>query len=169
MDINNRTRLTFGVALILLGGIFLAVRFIPGLESQFSALMSWPMIIIAVGVGLLFLGLLAGTPGMAVPACIVAGIGGILYWQNTTGRYETWSFAWALIPGFVGVGILLASLLGDRQHRSAWEGFNMIITSAVLFLIFGSIFGGFESLGTYWPLLIVGAGVLLLVRAFIKK
>ena len=42
---------------------------------------------------------------MMVPASIVTGIGGLLYWQNATGRWESWSYAWALIVASVGVSI----------------------------------------------------------------
>ena len=42
--------------------------------------------------------LLTGQPGMLVPACIVGGIGGMLYWQNLTGDWASWSYSWSLIP-----------------------------------------------------------------------
>ena len=84
MDVNRRSNLALGVALIVLGGIFLATQLIPGL----GLILSWPWIIIGVGVLLLFIGLLAGAPDMAVPACIVSGIGGILYKYG----HELWHF-----------------------------------------------------------------------------
>ena len=73
----------------------------------------------AVGGMLLVIGLLTRTPEMAIPASIVAGIGGILWVQNTYNNWGTWSYSWALIPGFVGVGILLSGLLGGRNVREA--------------------------------------------------
>ncbi len=40
-----------------------------------------------------------------MPSIIVGGIGGILAYQDYTGHWESWSYLWTLIPGFVGLGI----------------------------------------------------------------
>lgn len=73
MDAQKRSSLGLGVVLIVLGAIFLLNQFIPG----FGLVLSWPWIVIGVGAALLVVGLLVGAPDMAVPAFIVAGIGGI--------------------------------------------------------------------------------------------
>jgi hypothetical protein len=39
------------------------------------------------------------------PGSILAGIGGIFYYQNLTNDWESWAYIWALIPGFVGIGV----------------------------------------------------------------
>jgi hypothetical protein len=165
MDVQKKSNLALGIVLILLGGLFLVTRLVPGLERVFD----WPWIVIGVGAALLLLGLLVGQPDMAVPACIVSGIGGILYYQHLTDRWETWSYAWALIPAFVGVGMLLASVLGSKSTYAYREAIRTIVVGVVLFLVFGSFFGAFTWLGAYWPLLLVGAGILILVEGLIKK
>lgn len=165
MDTQRRSNLTLGLVLILVGLAFLVTRLVPGLDFTFS----WPWIIIGIGAALLIIGALTGVPDMAVPGCIVAGIGGILYYQFTSGNWGSWSYMWALIPGFVGVGMLVAALLGSRAQHAYREAFRTILTSAVLFLVFGSFFGAFNWLGDYWPLLLVGAGVIVLLMGFIKR
>ena len=165
MNVQRRSNLALGVVLILLGGIFLATQLLPGL----GLILSWPWIVIGVGAALLVIGLLVGAPDMAVPACIVAGIGGILYYQNLTGDWTSWSYAWALIPAFVGVGMLLAAMLGGRSRYAFREGIRTLLVGIVLFLVFGSIFGAFTWLGAYWPLLLVAAGVLILVEGIFKR
>jgi hypothetical protein len=165
MDVQKRSNLALGVVLIALGAIFLVTRLIPGLEL----VLGWPWIVIGVGAMLLLIGLLAGAPDMAVPACIVGGIGGILYYQNLTGNWASWSYTWALIPAFVGVGMLLAALLGGRSRGALREGFRTLLVGVVMFLVFGSLFGAFSWLGAYWPLLLVGAGVLILVEGLFKR
>jgi hypothetical protein len=165
MDVQRRSNLALGVVLIVLGGIFLATQLIPGL----GLILSWPWIVIGVGAVLLLIGLLVGSPDMAVPACIVAGIGGILYYQNLTGDWTSWSYMWALIPAFVGVGILVAALIGGRSRYAIREGLRTMLVGVVLFLVFGSFFGAFSWLGAYWPLLLVGAGVLILVEGLFKR
>jgi hypothetical protein len=148
------------LVLILLGAWFLAVQIVPGLDDWFE----WPLLIVGVGALLLVIGLLTGVPGMAVPACIVGGIGGLLYWQFITGNWESWAYAWTLIPGFVGVGIILSGLLGGGFRKGLREGVPAILVSVVLFAVFGSMFGALGILGTYWPALLILLGVWLLVQ-----
>lgn len=169
MDQKRISNLGAGVILILLGGWFLAGRFIPEIQVFQIEQFTWPLIIVLVGVMMLILGLLAGSPQMAVPAFVIGGIGGILYWQDSTGNWESWSYVWALIPGFVGLGTILQGLLGGDTRRRLLDGLRSILISALLFLIFGSFFGGVELLGPYWPILVIGAGVYMLVRALIPR
>lgn len=164
MSRKQRSTLGAGLLLILLGAWFIVVQFIPTLDDWFWQYFDWPMVIIAVGVFLLVFGLLLGAPGMAVPAVIVSGIGGLLAYQNATGNWESWSYAWALIPGFVGLGIILAALLGEGGKSGLRDGLNMLLFSAVLFAIFASIFG-VTPFGPWWPVLIIAWGLWLLIRA----
>jgi len=107
--------------------------------------------------------LILGAPGMAVPAAIVAGLGGIFYYQEMANDYQSWSYMWTLIPGFVGVGSVLAGLLGDSAAHNVKHGLNLMVVSAVLFLVFSSLFGGWELLGNFGPailLILLGIWVL---------
>jgi len=156
-----------GAALILVGVLFAVINLIPELQPQVENL--WPLIIVGVGVVLFVIGLVTQVPDLAVPACIVAGIGGILYFQNTYDMFQSWTYAWTLIPGFVGVGIILASVTGGGNRYSVRRGLNVILTSLILFAIFGAIFGAFNSTGVYWPLLLVAAGVLILLRPLFNR
>ena len=100
---------------------------------------------------------------------IIAGIGGILYYQNQTGEFDSWSYMWALIPGFVGVGTILAGLLGENTRRNLAHGMNLIVISAVLFLVFASFFGGLAILGDYGAaILLILLGLYVLVRGFVR-
>jgi hypothetical protein len=168
MDKRNRSGLAAGVVIILLGVFFLVLQLVPGLQVWLDISNSWPLIIIGVGVFLLVLGLLVGAPAMAVPACIVGGIGGLLFYQNATNTWESWAYAWALIPGFVGVGILLAGLLGGEFRKSLAAGLWLVFISAILFLFFASFLGGLGFLGAWWPVLVIALGVGLLVRALFR-
>lgn len=169
MNKEQRSNLAIGILLILLGGWFLAGQFFPELKELINIENAWPLIVIGVGVFLLVLGLLIRVPGMAVPACIVAGIGGILYWQFTTGNWESWSYAWALIPGFVGVGIVLARILGDNDPNAFKEGLRLILISLVLFAAFFLFLGGEGMFQEYWPILIILLGVWVFARAILRK
>ena len=168
MQRNVRSGVVRGVVLILIGALFLIWQLVPGLATWVDPEESWPLIVIGVGVLLLVLGLLTGAPGMAVPACIVGGIGGILWYQNATGDWESWSYIWALIPGFVGVGIILSGLLGGKIGESLRSGGWLVLISAIMFAIFGAAFADLGVLGDYWPVLLIVLGVLLVARTWFR-
>jgi hypothetical protein len=173
MDAGKRSRLGLGVLLVAIGIAFLVLQIVPGLTNWFNVPYSWPLIVVGVGALILIIGLLSGAPESAIGACVVAGIGGILYYQNSTGDWVSWSYAWTLIPGFAGVGMIISGILGGRVSHSISNGLNQILVCVILFLIFGSIFGrmfgGFRYLGNYWPLLLVVAGLLIIVRAVFRR
>ena len=166
----TRSSVIGGTLLILLGLFFLAFQMMPERMAWLRIEMSWPLIVVGVGLFLLVFGLLVGAPGMAVPASVVAGIGALLYWQNATGNWDSWAYAWALIPGFVGVGVILNGLLGGEKMRDSLEGgFWLILISMVMFAIFGSFLGGLTLFGSYWPVLLIVLGLVVLVRSFLRR
>jgi len=163
MNRQGRTQLALGVILILLGAWFLLDKSVPAFHSFFDKYTEWPMNMFLIGGVIFIVGLVLGQPSLAVPAAIVAGLGGIFYYQEATNNYESWSYMWALIPGFVGVGSILAGLLGDNTAHNVKRGLNLMVISAVLFLVFSSFFGGWELLGNYGPailLILLGLWVL---------
>jgi len=164
MERTKRSGMAVGAVLIIIGAWLLIVQFIPALRGWFS----WPTIIIAVGLLLFLLGLFLGEYEMAIPGCIVGGIGGILFWQNTTGNWESWSYIWALIPGFAGTGTLIAGL-SRRDGGQVQGGLWTMLVSAVLFLVFGSLFGAIGVLGQYWPVLLIVLGLFALVQGLTKR
>lgn len=168
MGRRRRSNLAVGVVLVLIGAWFLAVQLVPGLGQWINIEFSWPLIIVGIGVLLLIIGLLTGAFEMAVPACIVGGIGGLLYWQNATGRWDSWAYAWALIPGFVGVGTVLSGVLGGKFRKSLYDGGSLILISLVLFTVFGSLMGGPNLVGVYWPVLLILLGLFFLIRPFLR-
>jgi uncharacterized integral membrane protein len=170
MEQKTRSSIVGGALLILLGLFFLLYQVMPAQFNWLRVELGWPMTVVAVGVGLLIFGLLVGAPGMAIPASIVGGIGLLLYWQNATGNWESWAYAWTLIPGFVGIGTILMGLLGGGRLRDSLEGgFWLILISLVLFAIFGSFLGGLNLFGPYWPALLILLGVVVLVRNLIRR
>ncbi len=161
MDKQRRTSIIGGAILIVVGAVLFLAQILPGFTIQFS----WPWIVIGVGLFLFALGAALGEPGMAVPATIVSGIGGILTYQNMTGNWESWTFAWTLIPGFVGFGILIMNLLGG-EDSSMKDGLTLMLISLIMLAVFGSFFGALGMAGNYWPVLLILLGLILLGRTF---
>jgi hypothetical protein len=165
----NRSSLILGILLILVGGWLVVTRQVPAVQSWLENNFTWPMWTIGAGLLVLLIGLISGAPGMAVPASIIAGIGGILYYQNSSGDFGSWSYMWALIPGFVGLGTILAGLLGENTRANLSHGLNLLAISAVLFLIFGTFFGGVAILGDYGAaILLILLGLYVLGRGFVR-
>jgi hypothetical protein len=161
MDASRRSGLVGGLILIFIGGAFLAAQFVPGIRSWFRAENSWPLIVIGVGIVLVVLALALRTPPLAIPGCIVSGIGCMLFYQNATGNWESWAYAWTLIPGFVGLGVILSGLMEGQSIRSLASGLWLMLISLVAFVIFGS-FLGLGRFTPYWPVLLVLGGLLIL-------
>jgi hypothetical protein len=174
MNKSGRSQLVLGIILILVGGWFLLNQTMPEFREFFEPYTEWPANMLLIGAGILIIGLVTGSPGLAVPAAIVAGIGGIFYYQEATNNSESWSYMWALIPGFVGVGTVLQGLLGENTASNLKKGLNLMVVSAVLFLVFAAFLGGWNILGNYGPavlLILLGLWVLGsgLYRSFRNK
>jgi hypothetical protein len=164
MDVDRRSSIAFGLILLLVGGFFLAAQFVPQLKDFIRIDYAWPLWVVGVGLFFLVMAVAVRTPGLAVPASIIAGIGGILYYQNATGDWASWAYAWALIPGFVGVGVMIMNFLEGRFLRGLSEGLVPILVSLILFGVFGSFLGGRREFNQLWPLLLIGLGLLIMLR-----
>ncbi len=159
----NRGSIVGGVILILVGLFFLLLPLFPNVSANLDIEQQWPLIIVAIG-GLFLLGALMGAPGLAIPGSIIAGLGLLMYYQNMNDAWETWAFAWALIPGFVGIGIVIARALKGEARRGVREGSGLIIISIVLFFVFGSFLGGGFSFGLVLALFLIGFGLWLVYK-----
>jgi len=169
MENRSRTNFVAGFLLILLGTAFLAFQIFPGWTFVFT----WPVIIMLVALGILVIGLLNSRPEALISACTVGGIGGILYFQNAgIVTWGSWSYLWTLIPGFAGIGTLLAGLL-KLKRKLIFEGIEGLLTSVAMFAIFGSIFGNmFGAIpfkGMVLPLLLISVGIIQFVRALLPQ
>ena len=169
MERRRRSNIGIGVFFVLVGALALVYQLIPGIKDYIDLSFDWPMFIIGFGLFLLVLGLLIGVSGMAVPAMIFAGIGGLLYWQNATGDWESWAYAWTLIPGFIGLGVILAEILEGNLASAVQGGGWLVLFSLIMFVIFSSFLGGPEWIGPYWPVLIIVLGLIMLVRVFFRR
>ena len=168
MERSTRSSLVLGIILILLGALFLVFQLFPQLGQWINWSTGWPLIIVGVGLVFLVAAVLSGASGLAIPGTIVGGIGGLLWWQASTGHWDSWAYAWALIPGFVGVGIILQGLLSGKIRNAITGGGWLILISLIMFFLFGSFLGGMELFGAYWPILLIILGVFVLVRPLLR-
>lgn len=167
---NKRGAIGSGILLVLIGGLLLAYQLQPAMFSAYiPEFFDWPWYIIGFGGIFLLFALVTGAGGLAVPGMIFATVGGILNYQNLTGDWESWSFAWALIPAGVGVGIMLAAII-EGKWRDILSGAWLFVGNGIVFFVFWAIFRQDSTLvRTYWPLGLVALGLIFLVQSFIPR
>jgi hypothetical protein len=171
----------FGALAVGLGLIILGVLFLLGVVLQIDVWGAvWPFFIIVPGL-LFFVAMVSiGKPGapLAVPGSIVTTVGLILFFQNVTGFWATWAYAWALIfPTSVGIGIAIAGLWSD-DSRAVRAGAGMAAVGLAIFVFFAFFFEVILNLNglrsgpvgrILIPLMVIGAGVVLLAIALKPK
>ncbi|MHB1340640.1 MAG: hypothetical protein ACYCX5_02640 [Coriobacteriia bacterium] len=101
-------------ATLVIVGVALMVFQITGIDLLG---MGWPMFVIIPGVAFLvpvvMMRAQSGLGYLAIPGCVITTTGLLLGYQNSTGDWQSWSYAWALVaPTSVGLGLLIA---GTRE------------------------------------------------------
>lgn len=157
------------LALVLIGAglFFLAANLFP--FTVFGVI--WPLFIIGPGLLLLWPAYKA-TPEapqtlafLAVPGAFLVCLGLLLATMNISHHWESWAYAWTLLPAASVAGALYMkrhqpeSRLHERGHRLIRALVIAFMGLAMLFELF--IFPG---LTEWWPLLLIGAGVYLFVK-----
>lgn len=162
---SDRGPIVVGALLIALGLVFLVGQYLDIDAERYG----WPFFVIAPGVVIWLIALIVGGPvgvGFSIVGAITTVTGLLLLYQDTTGHWESWAYAWALVaPGSVGVALFVQGLVhGERELiESGWR------TAAVglgLFLGFGVFFEGIIGIGGTGPAavrdVILPGGLLLL-------
>ncbi len=151
-----------GLSLIIVGALFL-------LGQLFNMGSLWPLFILVPGLMFLGLALRGGRSGapMAIPGVLISGTGAILLYQSVTGHWQSWAYAWALYPALLGAGMVLMGRFGGNVGV-ALTGRRFITLGLGVFGILGlvfetAIFSGIWS-GLGWPLILLIAGVVFLLR-----
>ena len=171
MKKKRRGNIAGGLLLILLGLLFIVWQIYPDAITNFiGGAPSWPLIIIGVGVVFLFVSFVTMTGGFAVPGCVIGGIGLMLYYQNATGDWTSWAYGWVLIPGFVGLGLFIASFLDEENRHERKTGLNMFIISTVIVAALWAVFHtDIVPMDIFWPALIIFFGLYILIRGFFRR
>lgn len=172
----TRTRgIAGGLILVAVGVVALSLRQ-AGLSFATLVDAGWPLFIIVPGVVLLGAAFVPSPPdglGFAVAGSVVTTVGAILLYQQSSGNWESWAYIWALIPLSAGIAIAVYGFL-TGLHDLVGTGVRLVAVAAVLFLIgswyFTSVFETGESpidIESWWPVLVVGVGALILGRALL--
>jgi hypothetical protein len=167
--------LILGIALIILGIFFF---FGQALNQVFNIRISgftWPFTVILPGVLLYiaaFLTEVRAGRGLAVAGSVITAVGVLLFFQNVTGLWATWAYAWALVaPTAPGLGLALFGVLRS-QSGLVREGLKIAAIGAIIFAVGATFFelligiSGFDFFGLRgfcFPLVLIAAGLLFIV------
>jgi hypothetical protein len=166
----NGAGIALGVVLVVVGLFYLVVQVAAVDLSSFG----WPLFVIIPGVTLLIVGMISLGSGAAIPGGILTMVGLVLAYQNSTGHWTSWAYAWALVaPGGVGLGLFLQGLR-ERNGNLIRQGRSLMFIAALIFMV-GFVF--FESIlnisgindqpvvKAALPALFIVIGILLLARS----
>lgn len=166
--------LGIGAILILVGALLFAGQFLDiGLGD-----IGWPFWVIAVGVAILLAGLLlTREQGMVIGGTVVTTVGLVLFYQNSTGHWESWAYAWALVgPAASGLGLAIWGLRtanGNDVRNGTWGLLGGLGLFAVGYLFFEGVIGisGRRLPIDDWvlPAIVIVIGVVMLIRGLAQR
>lgn len=166
--------MAIGLVLVLIGAaLFAGQLFDVGIDD-----IGWPFFVIAAGVAVLVIGLLvANEQGMVIGGTIATTVGLVLLYQNNTGRWESWAYAWALVgPAASGLGLALWGVRsgnGGDVRNGAWGALGGLAFFVIGFLFFEGVIGlGGDRLSLpEWllPVVVIAIGVVVLGRGLMDR
>jgi hypothetical protein len=169
MDESKRGTMVAGIILVALGALFFTLNLIPGIVAA----MTWPLILVVIGIGFCLPALIwpqqkESLAGLLIPGSILIVLGGIFLFNTLTGIWSVWAIAWMLIPASVGLGLILGAWVGKWDKSVTTVGLWMLVLSLAVFALFASLFGNVvvKSIGA--GLLII-TGLVLLIRSLMRK
>jgi len=113
---------------------------------------------------------------LVIGGAVVTTIGLILLYQDATGHWESWAYAWALFPAASGLGLALWAIRsgnGSEFRAGTWGLLGGLAFFAVAFLFFEGIIGlsGDRLPIADWvlPVVVIGIGVVVLARGLMQR
>jgi hypothetical protein len=171
-------------SMILLGGIVVIVGLVALILEQTSIDVAtwlggsgWTLFVIVPGLVLLAAAIVlrdGAAMAATVGGAVVTTIGLLLLYQDLNEHYESWAYAWALIPMSAGLGIAVNGLRFARRDLVTLG--TRMIAGFGLALLFGAWFfeTTFETnqapfnLGDNWPIALIVLGGVVLVFGLLR-
>ena len=163
-----------GLVLVVVGAILFAGQVAGiGIED-----IGWPFFVIGAGIAILLIGLVvANSRTRHRRLSFTTQIRLVLFYQDQTGRWESWAYAWALVgPAASGLGLVLWGLRsgnGSDVRNGTWGLLGGLAIFGVGFLFFEGLIGiGGERLALpEWllPVAVIAIGVVVLLRGMLER
>lgn len=166
--------LIFGALLIVAGLLLFAGQLV---DIDLGDL-GWPAIIVGIGVFLVAIGLFVNREqGLVIGGTVLTTVGLVLLYQNQTGHWSSWAYAWALVgPAASGLGMAIwgaASGNASELRNGIWGLLGGLGLFVVGYLFFEGVIGisGQRLPIAEWvlPVVVIGIGVVLLGRGLLSR
>ena len=163
-----------GIALLLIG----ALLFVAQLLDIGIGDVGWPAIVIGIGVVILVLGLFVNREqGMVIGGTVVTTVGLVLLYQDQTGHWESWAYAWALVgPAASGLGLIIWGVRSGTPsdvRNGTWSLLSGLALFVVGYLFFEGVIGisGEKLPLPEWvlPAVVIAIGVVVLGRGLMSR
>jgi hypothetical protein len=172
-DRSGPPALALGAILIVLGALLFLGQLVDiGIDD-----VGWPLIVVAIGVLILALGIFNREQGMVVGGTVATTVGLVLAYQNSTGHWESWAYAWALVgPAASGLGLALWGARtgnGSDVRNGSWGLLGGLALFVIGYLFFEGIIGisGERLPLPDWvlPAAVIAIGVVVLGRGLLQR
>jgi hypothetical protein len=168
-----------GTALVIAGVGWLILRALRIDVFATIADAGWPYFVIIPGVALLAASLVPTPPrgvGFAIAGSIVTTVGAVLLYQQATGHWTSWAYAWALVgPGAAGLGMIAYGLIFSQRELLA-AGARLVTIAAAIFAVgywyFETIFSTGRApleVGEWWPVVVMVVGLAALAGGLLSR
>lgn len=153
---------------LVAGGVILLAANLLHISLMFFL---WPMFVIGPGLLMLWPAY-QSTPGnrsklafLAVPGAMIVATGGLLFLMNLVNHYESWAYAWTLVMAAGAAGYAFMHRFDESNERGD-KAYRFIRAMVIAFMGLAVFFEVlvFQSLGIWWPVLLIGLGLYLYVR-----
>ncbi len=168
-----------GLVLVAVGFAAVAMRVTDLDPFKAIAQIGWPLFVVLPGLALLAGGLLVYPPrglGFVIAGSIVTSVGLLLWYQDMTGHWTSWAYAWTLIgPGAAGLALVAYGTI-FRMRDELLAGLRLIGVAAVLFVagfwFFETLFATGRApfvVGEWWPAVAIVIGVALVLAGALQQ
>jgi FtsH-binding integral membrane protein len=175
---DRRGALVVGGGLIVVGLLAAVISSAHIDPSQWLGGSGWTLFIVIPGIALFASGLLSrGEPAQAltIAGAIVTTVGLMLLVMDQTDHYQSWAYAWALIPAAAGLAVALHGVRTDDRPRTR-GGLRVTIVSLGILVVgawfFETIFRTGEppfGLELSWPFALIVVGIIVVVLAILRR
>ncbi len=157
----NGTNNKSALVIITLGIILLVFNFLPGVTSS----QGWWLIFIFLAIAFFTPAIVwpearSGLAALFIPGTIMATMGLIFMYNVLTGDWDSWSYMWTLLPGSVGIGLLLAAKTGNWDPGAGRVGQWLAIFSGAAFILFSS-----SAIKIAGAIILITTGILMLAKS----
>ena len=173
-DGSTSPAVTLGAILVIVG----ILLFVGQLTGFSIGELGWPLIVVGIGVVLLAVGLFVNREqGLVVAGTITTTVGLVLLYQDQSGHWESWAYAWALVgPAASGLGLIIWGLR-EGSPSDVRNGTWSLLTGLALFVVGYLFFEGVIGISgeklplPEWvlPAVVIAIGVVILGRGLLSR